>query len=167
MTLHLYDIGTRLVAELTILIEKLVVESCQESVSRDALKPYIVLKKRKSGSGREVTPMRIEEGITVVPIGQEFLGGTNEREDVGYTYLVACVEGTLTDEINAGWRVGAWEQAIRQRFQQRRIGNLSNNEFCELACVLRPGELPSWAEVGDKMDQTLLKFTCIVRESRR
>jgi hypothetical protein len=167
MTLHLYTIAQRLLEEMNILIEQLVVEGCHESVYRDSMKPYICLRKRKSGSGRSVTPMRIEEGITIVPIGQRNFGGTNEREDVGYGFLIACVDGTLSDEIEPGWRIATWEQGIRQRFHQQRIGKLSNNEFCEVACIVVPGELPDWAALGEKIDQTLLQLTCVVRESRR
>lgn len=167
MTLHLYDIGTRIVEELEILIHKLGDESDNATTSRDSQKPYIRFRKRKSGSGREASRMRIGEGITVVPMANKFMGGTNEREDVGYTYLVALVDGTVTDEVEAGWRVATWEQGIRQRFQGRRLGGFLGVEFCELACILVPGSLPDWASVAEGMDQTFIRFTCVVRESRR
>lgn len=135
-------------------------------VAREALLPYVSLRKRRNGRGRDEDRLRIEEGITVVPMSPKQASGTNERDDVGYVYLVAIAGGTWTDEITGNWPIGVYEQAIRQRFMHRRLG-VGLTGACELGCVVKPGDLPDWAALKDGIDATFMELTCFVREERR
>ena len=135
-------------------------------VSRVSQKPYVSIQKGRPNSGRNDPAMGIGEGITIIPMKPGELPGTNEREDVGYQYLVTIAQGTFTEDFHADWRVGIWEQNIRQRFQQQRLG-ATLDSACELGCTVTAGALPEWAELKDGVDASYLTITCFVRESRR
>jgi hypothetical protein len=162
--MHMYTIATGIVAAIEELLDTVAGELPSNSqIARGRLKPQVEIHKRRSQDKDE---MRIQEGITVVPMQPRQAGGTNERDDVGYAFLVAIAQRTLTDTLNEDWRVGIWEQAIRQRFNHRRLGIILDSA-CELSCITEPGELPNWAMLDKGMDLSMLKITCYVRESRR
>jgi hypothetical protein len=160
----MYTIAEAIVATIDTLLDTVADELPSNSqIARSRLKPDVEIHKRRAQDRRE---MRIGEGITVVPMKPVQAGGTNERDDVGYAFLVAIAQRTLTDTLNADWRVGIWEQAIRQRFNHRRLG-ITLDSACELSCIVAPGELPNWAMLEEGMDLSMLTITCYVREARR
>jgi hypothetical protein len=162
--MHMYTIAGGIVAAIDVLLDTVADELPSNSqISRSRLKPQIEIHKRRSQDKRE---MRIQEGITIVPMQPKQAGGTNERDDVGYAFLVAIAQRTLTDTLTEDWRVGIWEQAIRQRFNHRRLG-ITLDSACELSCIVTPGELPNWAMLDEGMDLSMLTITCYVREARR
>lgn len=162
--MHMYTLGAAIVTAIETLINTLADElPSNGELSRERLRPHVNLSKRRSDERKE---MSIEEGITIVPLKPVSAGGTNERDDVGYAFMVAIAQRTLTDTFNGNWRVGIWEQAIRQRFNHRRLG-VTLDSACELVCVTEPGELPNLVMLDEGMDVSMLKITCFVRESRR
>ena len=162
--MHMFTIAEAIVAAIETLLDTVASELPGNSqIARERLKPHVEVHKRRAQDRKE---MRIEEGITVVPMQPVSAGGTNERDDVGYAFLVAIAQRTLTDTLNADWRVGIWEQAIRQRFNHRRLG-ITLDSACELSCITAPGELPNGAMLDEGMDLSMLTITCYVREARR
>jgi hypothetical protein len=160
----MFTIAEAIVAEIETLLDTLADELPSNlQIARERLKPYVELSKRRSQDSRE---MRINEGITLVPMRPVQAGGTNERDDVGYPFLLAIAQKTFTDTITEDWRVGIWEQAIRQRFNHRRLG-ITLDSACELSCIVAPGELPNWKLLDEGMDISMLTITCYVREARR
>ena len=139
----------------------------QEWVSRQWTIPSVSFRKRKSGRGREDGTMRINEGITIVPLGSISSPGTNGRDGVGYQFLVALVQGSFTDTVSGDWPLPIWEQAIRRRFHNNRMGNMSLSNACELRTSVQAGSLPDGASLSDSMDAAFLTITEFVRESRR
>jgi hypothetical protein len=160
-------IGTRIVTVISALLTEVASESSENPVSRASQKPYVVLKKRKSGRGREDGMMRIEEGITVVPLKPKRMGGTNERDDVGYRFLISIAPGTLTDTIVDDWPVGTYEQVIRQRFQNSRVGSLGLTDSWEKYSTIEPGDLPEKAKLDEGLEASFLVLTDYIREARR
>jgi hypothetical protein len=130
-------------------------------------RPVIRIQKRKSARGRSDEDFVITTGITIVPITNSDEGGTNQREDVAYRYLIACGSGTWTDDLEDDWPVATWEQAIRQRYQQSRIGVTGLTSGCEIATTCKPGKLPDWAKLEDNVDATFLQLAVWIRETRR
>lgn len=166
--LHVVKIAKRLVTEINIVVAELFDEVSEASMLRDNQKPYVSGRKRVSGRGREESLMRINEGITVVPMAPRQAGGTNERDDVAYRFLISIVGGTRTDDLDENWPLGHYEQGIRQRFQHRRIGSLGLADSWEIRCFVEPGELPDWAKLTkEELDSTHLILSCFVREARR
>lgn len=162
--MHLHAIGQGLVDQITTLISSVsAAENQNATISREYMRPSISFNKRRGVAKDE---MEIEEGITIYPGKPVVLPGTNEREDIGYTYVVSIAQGSLTEDIDKDWRVGIWEQAIRQRFSHRRLG-VELRSACELSCICKPGDLPNWAMIPDGIDASFLEITCFVRESRR
>ena len=131
--------------------------------------PTIRLRKRMANYGRRADQlMAFGSGITVVPLGPKPAGGTNEREDIGYQYLIALAQGTISDNLDVtDWPFAVWEEAIHQRFQNRRIGGMTLDNACELHTSIRQGELPEWAQLEEGVDATFLTLTVFVRERRR
>ena len=137
------------------------------TVNRASQIPTVRLRKRRASRGREDEElMRINEGVTIVPMDPVRSLGTNDRDGVGYRFLIAIVQGTETDEIDASWAVPIWEQAIRRRFHNKRLGSLSLANGCELRTDVKPGSQPKWALV-EGIDARFLVLTEYVRESRR
>lgn len=167
---HVVQIGNRLVTIIQELITQVATDTGTESptgsvsVSRTALLPYVSFSKSRD---RETGQTRIEEGITVIPISQEPSGGTNERDDIGYRYMIAVAFGTLTRDLDSYWPLGIYPQAIRQRLNQRRIGGLTTETGCETATVVQSMKLPEWAELAEGVDATFMSVTVFLRESRR
>lgn len=131
--------------------------------------PHVQLRKRLDGNHRmKDSPMVFQKGVTIVPMGPKSAGGTNEREDWAHQFLIAIALGTHTDNLDRDdWPFAAWEQAIRQRLQQRRLGSMSLHDACELHTTVRPGELPDWGQLAEGLEATFLTLTCFVREARR
>jgi hypothetical protein len=160
----MYTIAEAIVAQIDTLLDTLAEELPNNSqIARERLKPRIEIRKRRSQDDKE---MRINEGITLVPMRPVSAGGTNERDDVGYQFFLAIAQKTLTDTLTEDWRVGIWEQAIRQRFNHRRLG-ITLDSACELSCIVTPGDLPDWKLLADGMDVSKMMITCYVREARR
>lgn len=139
----------------------------QPWVNRTRTIPVVSFRKRRAGRGREDDLMRINEGVTIVPMEPIKAYGTNERDGVGYRFLVALVQGSVTDTVSDDWPLPVWEQAIRQRFQNKRLGSLGLTTGCELRTTVEPGKLPDWAALADGMDATFLVLTEYIREDRR
>lgn len=166
MAMHLYAIGIHVVSQIDAVLNAVASDySDDETVSREALKPYTQLRKRRAGRGREEDLMRIGEGITVIPLKQTTGRGTNARDDVGYRFLITIVSGTMTDTLSDDWQLGIWEQAIRQRFQSRRSGVVLD-DACEMYSTIEPGDLPDWAILDEGVEASYLTLTVFVRESR-
>jgi hypothetical protein len=159
---HLLVIGKRIKTVITDLMATVATENSYSSA------PLVMFKKRPNANGRaKGATLQIQKGICIVPLGVAPAGGTSDREDVGYRYLIAIAVGTLTDNLDRDdWQIAVWEQAIRQRFQNRRVGSLEISA-CELHTTFRPGELPEWGELADGVDATFATLTVFVRESRR
>lgn len=165
MAYHAYQIAAKIQEIIEQLLTDLVTELPNNSeIARSSLKPYVSVQKGPRES--EDATMSICEGITIIPLQPGELPGTNEREDMGYKYLVTIAQGTYTEGLPETWRVGIWEQNIRQRFQQRRTG-VTLDSACELGCTVTAGELPRWATFKEGVDASYLTITCFVRESRR
>ena len=168
-----YAIGRALVTE----IEQLLLDVSDDvgvhsTVSRTYTLPTVSFRKRRSGAGRELTEMRIYEGITVVPLKPKRSLGDNERDGIGYRYMVAIASGTYRDILDStsanDWPTAEWEEAIRRRFHNKRIGSISNlTNTCEIFTQVEPGELPQWAKLDEGLDSTYLIITEYVRENRR
>ena len=163
---HSYRIGAELKTKIEALRDSISGNSSYATVARSAMLPYISLRKRRSGRGREDDLMRIEEGITIVPMKSVWGPGSNERDGVGYRFLIAIAQGTMTDEFEEGWSLPVWEQAIRQRFQNRRVGGLVLGCSDEIRCTVDYGELPDWAMLREGLDSTYLVLTDYIREAR-
>ena len=183
MSLHLYDIGTILVAELKALDTDGKVDTIAEAdrrIAESATSLTVQMRKRRNGTGRDTSPMRIAEGVTVYPIGPRLRGGTNEREDVSYRYIVSVASGTQTEFIDAEWLVAQWEQAIRRRFHNTRLGDgaggeLSTADYCEKGTTVREGSFRTLlngvpdspgTDLTGGMEVILLEINVHVRESR-
>lgn len=168
---HMYQIGVRLKGIIEELLDDVALDAeynTYTTVTRASQKPYVAFRKRRAGRGRDDEDlMRIEEGITIVPMKPVQAHGTNERDGVGYRFIIALAQGTIRDEIDIDWSVPIWEQAIRQRLQNKRMGNLDLASACEIRTQVEPGELPSWAYLADGVDATFLVLTEYVRENRR
>lgn len=136
-------------------------------ISRVRTLPSVSVRKRRNGRGREEDLMRIDEGITIVPMKPIEANGTNERDGVGYRFLVALVGGSVSDTVSEDWPLPVWEQAIRQRFNNKRLGSLNLTTGCEHRTTVQPGDLPDWALLGDSLDATFLIVTEYIREDRR
>lgn len=163
--MHVYQIATKIQEVIESLLVELSTElSSNSEVARSSLIPYVSVS--KGSRERSDSTMSIAEGITIIPLKPGELPGTNEREDMGYQFLVTICQGTYTDDLPSTWRVGVWEQAIRQRFQQRRLG-ATLDSACELGCTVTAGDLPRWAEFKEGVDASYMVITCFVRESRR
>lgn len=165
--MHLYQIATKIQE----VIETLVSDISQElpnnaEVARSSQVPYVGINKAFLEPGRDGPTMGICDGITIFPMRPTELPGTNEREDMGYQFLVVITQGTWTEDIASTWRVGLWEQEIRRRFQQRRLG-VTLDHACELGCTVTAGGLPEWARFKEGVDASYMTITCFVRESRR
>lgn len=169
---NVYVIGNRLVE----IIEDELVNVSEEvgantQVSRTAILPNVSFRKRQSGRGREEDGMRINEGITVVPMKPVRSMGTNERDGIGYRYLVAIVTGTyrdiLDDSNGADWPISTWESAIRRRLHNKRMCDMTLDNSCELRTFVEPGDLPKWASLKDGVDSAFLIVTEYIREGRR
>lgn len=137
--------------------------------------PIVKFRKRRAGRGREQAEMRIEEGITVFPMGPRESGGTNERDDYGHRYVVSIASGTYEDDVDEDWFLGNWEELIRKRFHNRRLGDrdvadlpiaLCGEGYCEQITSVRTGELPEWVQLERGLDLVLLEITVYVRENR-
>ena len=170
MPAHSYTIAQRLKT----ILEELVADVSSDldnasytTVSRTAMRPSVRYRKRRASRGREDEGlMTIEEGISIIPMEPVKVPGTNERDGVGYRFLVALADGTLTDEIGPEWPIPIWEQAIRQRLNNKRMGSLALDDGCEQRTSVEPGELPNWAKLEDGIDASFLVVTEYVRESR-
>ena len=183
MSLHVFDIGQKLVAA----IKKLstdgkvdTIDDANRKIAAHATAWDVQLRKRRNGTGRDSSPMRISEGVTVYPVGSESRGGTNEREDVAYRYIVSVATGTQTDFLDANWLVAQWEQAIRRRFLNTRLGDgaggaLSTADYCEKGTTVQRGSFGTlfngmpdseWTSLADGMEVVLLEISVHVRESR-
>ena len=162
MALHIVVIANRLENRIGVLMDQLVTDG--DLVQDD--RPEVRLQKRKSARGRSNDEFVISTGITIVPITNSPEGGTNQREDVAYRFLIACGSGTWTDDLEDDWPVATWEQAIRQRFQQSRIG-VTGLSGCEIVTTCTPGKLPDWARLEDDVDATFLEIAVWIRETRR
>lgn len=139
----------------------------QTWVTRTWTIPAVAFRKRRAGRGREEDLMRINEGVTIVPMDPIKAYGTNERDGVGYRYLVALVSGSVTDTVSGDWPLPIWEQAIRRRFQNKRLGSLGLTTGCELRTTVEPGKLPDWAMLAEGVDASFLVLTEYIREDRR
>lgn len=183
MSLHLYDIGNILVGEIQELDTDNKVDTIADEdrrIAETATSWEVTMRKRRNGTGRDTAPMRIAEGVTVYPIGPRITGGTNEREDVAYRYIVSIASGTQTEFIDENWLIAQWEQAIRRRFQNARLGDgaggeLSTATYCERGTTVREASfrtllngLPdsSWTSLTEGMEVILLEILVHVRESR-
>lgn len=162
--MHMHTLGESLVTAIQDLIDTIATEQPGNSqVSRDWTKFHVDFRKRRA---QRESRMRIGEGITLFPSKPMLASGTNERDDVGYVFVLSIVQGSSTEIVNEDWRLGIFEQAIRQRFNWKRLG-VTLDSGCELYCRVEPGELPDWADLEDGLDASFLKITCFVRESRR
>ena len=139
----------------------------QDWVTRSWTIPSVAFRRRRSGRGREEDLMRINEGVTIVPMEPKMAYGTNERDGIGYRFLVALVSGSATDTVSSDWPLPIWEQAIRRRFQNKRLGSLGLTTGCELRTTVEPGELPNWAMLSDSVDASFMVITEYIREDRR
>lgn len=167
---HMVIVGQRLqtlIRELILDVANDADHAGQTGFTRAALRPTVAFRRRRSGRGREEDLMRIEEGITIVPMQPIKAYGTNERDGVGYRFLVALCQGSVTDTVSGDWPLPVWEQAIRRRFQNKRLGSLSLTIGNELRTTVDPGDLPDWAKLADGMEATFLVITEYIRECRR
>jgi hypothetical protein len=165
---HVYTIGERLQELITELVDAIADEDAAESpdsdtVSRTATLPNVAFRKRRSKKGG----IKIDEGITIVPLKPVQNGGTNERDDTGYRYAVFIASGTWSSSMYEYWPLGIYEQEIRRRLNQRRIGVDLGETGCELATVANPGALPDFDALEEDMEVSVLVVTVFVRESRR
>lgn len=168
---HAYKIGARLVDEITILVTDMANEAgADDTMTRTSQLPNVSFRKRRSAKGREDAWMRIEEGITIVPLKPARSPGTNERDGVGYKFMIAIAFGTYRDELDDvdqnDWPIAEYEEAIRRRFHNSRICNIGLTDACELRTAVEPGELPDWAKLKIGMDATYLTLIEYIRESR-
>lgn len=162
---HAYQIATKIKEIIEQLLTDLVTEfPSNPEVSRVSQKLYVNIQKGPRES--EDSTMAIGEGIRIIPLKPEELPGTNEREDMGYQFLVTIAQGTFTEDLPDSWRIGIVEQNIRQRFQQKRTG-VTLDSACELGCTVTAGELPRFVTFKDGVDASYLVITCFIRESRR
>lgn len=167
MSSHVVTIATRAKTIIEALLTEIQEDgSSPSTVSRAYLTPDVLIRKRRASHGKGEELMRFDEGITIVPMEPQRAVGTNERDGVGYRFLIGIAQKSLTEDIDASWQVPIWEQAIRQRFQNKRMGSLSL-EGCELRTSVKPGALPEWAMLGDNIDASFLVLTQYVRENRR
>lgn len=162
MAHHSYQIGKELLTQLRNIIA---VGAAEQSWQV----PEVVFRRRKSGSGRDDVKMRLSEGITLVPTGSADSGGTSERDDWGVRFLVGISFSTTSDILDdaAFWPTAFYEQIIRQRFQQRRVNDICNANFCEMGCTVLTGANPDWLDLKDGIDETAMFITVFIRESRR
>jgi hypothetical protein len=177
---NVYKFGKRLVAIIIEEVAKVDTEAEAEhgadadgtAVSRDALIPTVTFRKRPHGRGREVSKMRVSEGITVSPLKPVLTPiNTNERDGIGYKFLVSFVTGSyndiLDDTTELDWPNALWAEAVRRRLQNNRMGSLTLVDTKELRTSVRTGDLPDWAELDDGLDAIHLVVTEYVREGRR
>jgi hypothetical protein len=168
MVPHVYTIGERLKELIQELVEDIASEDSVEqpdsdSVSRTAILPSVEFRKRRAKEGG----IKVGEGITIVPMKPVQNGGTNERDDTGYRFAVFIASGTWSSSAYEYWPLAIYEQEIRRRLNQRRIGLDLGATGCELATVANPGALPDYDALEDDMDMSILLVTVFVRESRR
>ena len=169
---HVYVIGRALVEKIREVLVSLSIEECaDEQISRTATIPNVSFRKRRSAGGREDADIRINEGITVVPLQPVSGIGTNERDGVGYKFMIAIASGTYRDELDDtdanDWPLAEYEEAIRRRFNNKRICDLDLQNSCELRTSVEPGALPNWAKLKEGLDATFLVLTEYIREGRR
>lgn len=165
MSANALTIAKRIKAVLADLFEDVATEESYDA----SAEPHVRLTKTPSQSalGKGDT-YKLQAGVTIVPVGQRQAGGTSDNEDVGYQFLVALAAGSATVNLDhEDWPFAVWEQAIRQRFMNRRLEGMTLQNACELHCTIRPGKLPEWMVVADGFDYSTLTLTCFVREQRR
>ena len=164
-------IGNRLAEIVGEVLTSVAAEDLDTTTSRTSQLPGVEFRKRRSGTGRGTEPMRIDEGITIVPLKPVRGVGTNERDSVGYRYMIAIAYGTLTDTLEdtdgGDWPLSTWEEAIRRRLHNKRMGSMTLNSACEHRTSVEPGELPEWMRLADGIDSTFLVVTEFIREGRR
>jgi hypothetical protein len=165
---HVYKIGERLKELIQELVEAIAEEDESEqpeseTVSRTATLPNVDFRKRR----KKGDMIEVGEGITIVPLKPLQTGGTNERDDTGYRFAVFISAGTWTSDVYEYWPLAIYEQEIRRRFNQRRIGIDLGSTACELATVAQSGALPDGEEYDEDLDVSILLVTVFVRESRR
>lgn len=164
---HVVDIAQRAKTIIEALLAEIQTDGATPTVSRAWLTPSVRIRKRRASHGATAeNRMRFGEGITIVPMEPKRSVGTNERDGVGYRYLISIAQGTQTEDIDDSWSVPIWEQAIRQRFHNKRMGDLTL-DGCEQRTVVQPGALPEWAMLEDSVDASFLVLTEYVRENRR
>ena len=67
-------------------------------------------------------------GITIHPVEERSIHGTNEREDVGYGIAVTMVQNNDDDMVRNLDRMLTWREAIRKKFvEDRDLGGLTQH----------------------------------------
>ena len=165
MGLHVYQIGIRLVAAIEELLTDIATEEAGDAtLARASQLPQVEFGKVQADDDGM---MDVEEGIKVSPLSPRQAGGTNERDDVAYRFLIVIGYGSWTETIPINWPTGFYEQAIRQRFHHRRIGSLGLLDSWEIRCMVEPGDLPDIPKIRQGVDATTLVLSSFIRETRR
>lgn len=119
-------------------------------------------------TGRKIPrdQMQARRGVTVAPAADVEGGGTNERDDIGYGYVILCCQGTGrgdTDDID---RVTEWRQAIKRKFHNKRLVG-SGGTITEIyICSVGSGEKFVPKELRKHQDVSVQLIRCWSREPR-
>jgi hypothetical protein len=105
---------------------------------------------------------QVRRGIQVAFTTDSVGGGTNERDDIGYGFIVTCCQGTSRGDTDDLDRVTLWRQQIRRAFHNQRLSGV--NEI--YICTVSPGDQFIPKELRKHNDVSALYVRCWSREQR-
>ena len=98
-------------------------------------------------------------GITVHPVRENELAGTNARDDIGYGIQVTMVVNS-DNNLDEDDLFGTWRQTIRKAFIHQKLAAITGS----CTCLVEPG--PVYVDNEKNYDIGTLVIRAIVRESR-
>ena len=101
-------------------------------------------------------------GISVIPLEEQELPGTNQSEDYGYPFLLVRASGTAKGWNEHGEITPRWRNTVRKAFNQRRLVGVSEVWICQVSSGDYLSQRP-WEE--NKAISTMV-VTCWARERR-
>jgi hypothetical protein len=98
-------------------------------------------------------------GITISPVAEVELAGTNELDDIGYGVLVTMVVNNDCDPTEDDL-FGDWRQKIRKKFIHQKLSGVASVH----TCLVQPG--PIYETKPKNLDVGSLVIRVISRETR-
>lgn len=108
----------------------------------------------------------IDYGITVSWEDEREARGTNERDDIGYPFVVTMCQGTSRGATDEMAKLSKWRENIRRTFHNKRLTGISSTGTNVIPCTVQHRDVTVPKEYLASKDVSQLVITAWFRESR-